>query len=588
MSALNGTAGNDTLDILPDTTSVDAGDGDDTVNFWIDFAAGETTLLTDVQGNGIEGGAGIDTIDISGMTLAAGHVPVVTNSDGTFDLSINIAFSDFQYQDGVVIDVRGFENVVGSDFRDSISGNSRDNVLEGGAGDDRLSGANGNDLLIGGTGGDVLIGGNGIDTASYRDAAAGVTASLADATLNTGDAAGDEYRTLENLQGSNFRDFLDGDANANVIDGGAGSDFLFGGAGDDTLLGGAGTDLLEGGEGADVLDGGDGRDYVDYRGSTAAVGVDLLNNVGAGGEAEGDTFVSIEAVIGSDFQDLIQGDAANNILYGGGAEDGILGGDGRDIIFGEEGDDQLFGEGGDDVIYSGNGGAVGGFSIISGGDGNDLLIAGDGAEELSGNAGFDTVSYRLSTSGVEVDLEVGNGFTGYAEGDTYFDIERLYASNFDDRLDGSGLRELLYGFNGDDFLNGLGGDDLLVGGNGNDTILGGEGNDNIIGGAGDDVLQGGPGRDFLAGGAGADEFVVSRGDSGQSVIRDFSGAEGDIIDITDFASEGFTDLQSIQDASRDAGNNVLIDLGGTVITIVGLNIEDLMDGFFEFGSAPAA
>ena len=588
MTALNGTAGDDTLDVLPDTTSVDAGAGDDTVNFWIDFAAGETTLLTDVQGNGIQGGDGNDTIDISGITLSAGHVPVVTNSDGTFDLSINIAFSDFQYQDGLVIDVRGFENVTGSDFRDSISGNSRDNVLIGGESDDRLSGANGNDLLIGGTGADVLIGGNGIDTASYRDATAGVTASLADATGNTGDAAGDEYRTVEGLEGSDFRDFLDGDANANTLDGRGGSDFLFGGEGDDVLNGGAGTDLLEGGEGADVLNGGDGRDYADYRNSTEGVGVDLLNNTGGNGEAQGDTYIGIEAVVGSDFSDIINGDANDNILYGGGSEDGVLGGDGDDIIFGGEGDDTLYGEGGNDVIYSGNGGLEGGRSDIRGGDGNDVVFAGDVAEDIVGGDGFDTVNYRLSTSGVEIDLVVGNGFTGYAEEDILIGIERVFASNFDDRLDGSSDGDHLYGFNGDDVINGFEGDDVIVGGNGADTLSGGSGNDNIVGGAGDDILQGGPGRDTLTGGAGADEYIVSQSDSGRSVIRGFSGTEGDVIDITDFASLGFTDLQSVQDASRDFADNVFVDLGNTAIIILGLNIEDLMDSFFEFGGAPAA
>src|SRR4051812_41711954 len=87
----------------------------------------------------------------------------------------------------------------------AITGTNDADVLTGTAGDDLLQGLEGNDVLEGGAGADTLVGGAGSDTASYEFAQQGaVTASLADASSNTGDAAGDSYDGIENLTGTTF------------------------------------------------------------------------------------------------------------------------------------------------------------------------------------------------------------------------------------------------------------------------------------------------------------------------------------------------------------------------------------------------
>ena len=68
---------------------------------------------------------------------------------------------------------------------------------------------------------------------------------------NTGDAAGDTYKGIQNLLGSAFDDGLTGDGKANVLTGGAGIDTLSGGGGNDKLIGGPGADILNGGAGKD-------------------------------------------------------------------------------------------------------------------------------------------------------------------------------------------------------------------------------------------------------------------------------------------------------------------------------------------------
>jgi hypothetical protein len=56
------------------------------------------------------------------------------------------------------------ENVIGSKYDDTLSGNDIANLLVGGEGSDALDGGDGNDTLIGGAGSDTLAGGPGADT----------------------------------------------------------------------------------------------------------------------------------------------------------------------------------------------------------------------------------------------------------------------------------------------------------------------------------------------------------------------------------------------------------------------------------------
>jgi chitinase len=71
------------------------------------------------------------------------------------------------------------------------------------------------------------------DAASYLHAPTGVKASLANPSINTADAVGDSYTSIENLTGSRFNDTLTGNNQANRITGGLGSDMLKGDGGND-------------------------------------------------------------------------------------------------------------------------------------------------------------------------------------------------------------------------------------------------------------------------------------------------------------------------------------------------------------------
>src|SRR5262245_62038569 len=66
----------------------------------------------------------------------------------------------------------------GTNFNDLIRGLAGNDRLYGEDGDDTLDGGTGDDFLLGGRGADALLGGDGIDTASYYNAAFGVSVQL--------------------------------------------------------------------------------------------------------------------------------------------------------------------------------------------------------------------------------------------------------------------------------------------------------------------------------------------------------------------------------------------------------------------------
>ncbi|MGY3854910.1 VCBS domain-containing protein, partial [Aeromonas aquatilis] len=108
----------------------------------------------------------------------------------------------------------------------------------------------------------------------------------------------------------------------------------------------------------------------------------------------------------------------------------------------------------------------------------------------------------------------------------------------DNILTGTDQADVLLGQSGNDTLHGGDGNDILLGGSGSDHLYGNLGNDILTGGAGNDFLAGGLGNDILIGDRGADTFIWGRSDIAAGVdktdvIRDFSVAEHDTLDLAD-------------------------------------------------------
>jgi Ca2+-binding RTX toxin-like protein len=353
--------------------------------------------------------------------------------------------------------------------------------------------------------------------ASYAGASAGVTASLANPLVNTGAAVGDTYDSITGLIGSPF---------------------------DDALIGSTADNRLAGGPGADLLDGGEGFDYASYQSATAGVTASLADPGGNFGESAGDSYVSIEGLIGSSFDDILIGDGGDNWLNGGPGADRLDGGPGSGDyasyldspvgLTASLADPELnTGEATGDTYVSIERLAGSRFDDVLTGDAKDNALRGHGgADRLDGGAGFDFASYFASPAGLTVSLANAALNTGEAAGDTYVSIEGLTGSAFDDVLVGNSASNTLIGGGGADQLDGGAGFDYAaynlstVGltaslanpanntgeaagdsytsiegliGSSFDDVLTGDGADNWLrGNGGSDRLEGGAGFDFAS------------------------------------------------------------------------------------------
>jgi Ca2+-binding RTX toxin-like protein len=341
-----------------------------------------------------------------------------------------------------------------------------------------------------------------------------------------------------------------------IINGTSGNDTRNGTAADDQIFGLGGNDILAGLGGADLLDGGTGTDTATYAASLAGVNVSLMTGTASGGDAEGDTLVSIENLTGSGQNDTLEGDGGNNVLAGGAGTDTVsyehaaagvtvslalttaqnTVGAGTDTLSAFE---NLTGSAFDDTL-TGNTGA----NVLTGGGGNDTLNGGTGADTLIGGTGNDT--YVVDNAGDVVTEAANEGIdtvqstVSYTLGDNVENLTLLGSGNLSGT--GNAADNIITGNSGNNVLAGLGGADTLIGNTGTDTatyaasLAGvnvslttgvGSGGDaegdtlanieNLTGSDQNDTLEGNSGANVLAGGAGIDTVSYEHAAAGVAV-----------------------------------------------------------------------
>lgn len=222
----------------------------------------------------------------------------------------------------------------------------------------------------------------------------------------------------------------------------------------------------------------------------------------------------------------LQGSLGNDMIFGSDAPEDIYGYSGVDDTHGGAGSDRYFFSMGEQLEVQ-EGGGTSDAVVFEGGVDANLLAA--SVRKVGNDLLFD---FNAVSAG---HVTVKNFFLGgeflveqfvTQAGDVIpaqkiFDIFNVvmplisssaYDSRINDLADadsvinGSDVRDDIFGFNGSDTLLGRGGDDRLSGGNGNDLLSGGLGNDRLIGGRGDDI------------------YVFAKGD-GQDVIDNTGGGK---------------------------------------------------------------
>jgi Ca2+-binding RTX toxin-like protein len=593
---------------------------------------------------------------------------------------IDVVFADVNYELGG--DVENLQLMaltaftgIGNALANEIEGNDNDNLLKGAGGDDVLLGGNGDDTLDGGTDDDTLDGGTGHDTLIYTDGfdtmdgaggtdtadfspfGAAVWVNLAAAgteawTRDGADLASGAWRTIaelanvENLVGTDYDDYLRGNAGNNT--------FFYTG-------------------GLDTVDGDAGVDTADFSQFGAAVWVNLAAagteawtrddvDLDSGAWREIANLANVENLIGTVYDDFLQGNAGNNAFYYTGGLDTVNGGAGTDTVdfsrFGSAvwvdlaytgtpneawtqddvdlvggtwreianltGIENVLGTAGDDFL-AGNAAN----NRIDGGLGDDVIRYRGGFDFLSGGIGTDTADFSDFGAAVWVDLGYA-GTEAWTQDDVDLvggawreianlgGIENLVGTDYDDLLRGDAGENVLFYAGGRDTLDGAGGRDAadfsgfgaavwvdlayagleawtqddvdLVGGTWREIadlvsvedIVGSDFADDLRGDDGDNRLTGGEGNDILTGRGGLDRFAFAPG-FGSDTIADFEAGPG-LGDWLELSlGADFDTFGEVMAVAAQVGADTVFDFGGLgQLTLSGVQAVSLVADDFLF------
>jgi Ca2+-binding RTX toxin-like protein len=410
----------------------------------------------------------------------------------------------------------GFNQINGKGGNDLICGGPMFDFIRGGPGNDKVRGNGDFDFLVGDGGNDHLYGDKN-DGDQADDAWYAFSLNPVNVNLETGRVTGEGTDTLHDIAGvfgSQFDDTITGNGDTN---------FLWGNGGNDTINGGLGLDLVTPGPGNDTVDGGseanpvNDSDILYVNDATGPATVDLQSNTASGDGIGTDSVSAFEHVVGSSYDDSLDGSNASNMFFGGAGndslngrggfdyggywfaagpvnanlqtnsstgqvvmEDGVDIGEGNDTFQALEGllgsisfDDTLTGDNQANYI-DGDGGR----DVMAGGGGNDWFVGGLGTnEQVDGGAGANDFWDYYGAYGLNINLASGT-ITSLDLGTLQITgVESVSGADLADSFIGDANANTFYGWSGNDTFNGGDGDDRFDGGAGTDTWQASAGND---------------------------------------------------------------------------------------------------------------
>jgi Ca2+-binding RTX toxin-like protein len=532
--------------------------------FWnkqIDAGPGDDLIITDYRGlfpgilartsDNLAGGAGNDTLSfeqsIGGVTISLG-----SNATGGSANEITIS---------------GFENIIGSNFPDNLTGDTNDNILNpllsGTSGIDIVNGGGGNDTLRVDFSSDPRVNALGISVTpnftsgpeTFRlgpdwDLTGGPGlvgySSIERFEITGGDADDRIYgEGLGTVGPTNYDDRLIGRGGNDILGSGLGNDYLDGGEGNDDIRAGTGSDIVFAGPGNDIIlfepSSGYGNDFVD-----AGPGNDNVRDATSSGN------------------DSTSGNASTVFRFDGGPGFDTLQVDLGYVTTG------LRIEDGGEITLPNNGYIRGfeHFAALTTGAGNDyVVLSGRLNNTVALRAGNDTINPGLGIDAITgglagddliiVDYSVGDdadtGPVIWNPNNSRHERRSISSNTILDSLQ-AGQFERMH-------ITGTSKNDTLLCTSEADILRGMAGNDTLTGGNGDDLIDGGPGADRMVGQSNNDTFIV---DDAGDVVVETSGQGSDTVraHINYTLPANVEHLQLLGAATTGTGNTLSNNITG--------------------------
>jgi Ca2+-binding RTX toxin-like protein len=627
---LYGGAGNDTATYDQSTTAINANLSTGVGQFG--DAAGDTyvsienlfgtrsndTLIGNSDANALTGDDGDDLIQgfLGNDTMNGGNGTDTLSYDLDRGVTISLAVTGPQNTGGSGTDtVSNFENLTGSYFNDTLSGDDNANTINGTGGSDTINGLGGNDTIFAGAPNTYIVKPQSQHNSSIASAVS-LNGSFVEtyspiiqnstttphATVLATASGGFEYYSFTVTAGAHAVFDIDQTIGVDTYLELFGTDgtTLLTTADDSTVDPGSGTSLDS------------NLSYTFATAGTYYLRVDrYAGGVGPVAGAQYTLNVSLDNA-------PLANPTAGSTLNGGSGVDTVYGSSGNDHFIDDDGvslDTYYAGAGVDTIDYTpvtfadgvvsinlslqqtvvtgGNTETISGFENVEGSQGGELLILGNslanvldgnggndtidgffGNDTMNGGAGVDTLSYALDL-GATVNLGVAGAQNTGADGvDTVAGFENLTGSYFNDTLTGNAGNNVIRGGGGADHLNGGDGNDTLYSGATNRTIVKpqAQSNSSIASAVNLDGHFGLQDSAFIANATTIPHATVTAKASGNFEYYSFSVAAGATatfdIDQTSigqdtylrlFSTDGTTLLTSSDDSPIDPGSDNVFD-----------------------------
>ena len=246
-----------------------------------------------------------------------------------------------------------------------------------------------------------------------------------------------------------------------------------------------------------------------------------------------DTFVAVESVRGSYFDDTIKGNDQDNRLNGVAGNDVIYGGGGNDKLACSFGISELYGE-----------------------EGDDLFIVSGGIARIDGGSGANGANFAQYFGKLEINL--GQNFISYnGVAAPFLNISAIK---------GSSTSDVIYDSAYDNEISSASGDDTIYLSDGNDIVDVGEGKDTIF--------INGSGKKEIIGGGGADIFYIgSKCLSEITEIRIYDFEMSDKFDLRELKLDNFSLINIIQNIENGNKRTIINIAEKELISLYNLNTD---------------